>query len=155
MHLVKRLVWRRAGALALLVALLVPTLVGGGVASAQSFSDPVLRTVRVVATCDGPSGFQGAIEMHFHTFGSPRVGAPREISPPRMRCSAEEPTTEVEILMAVPMIWHAYMLAPEAGRNAGNPTCEAEGSDLPTTSQCPAPEGSVSLDIALVEEPTP
>ena len=155
MQLVRRLARRRARALLWIGALLLPTFIGHGLATAQSFSDPVLRMVRVVATCDGPSGFQGAIDLHFHTFGSPKVGAPREFSPPRLRCSAVEPTTELEMYMAVPMIWHAYMLVPEAGRNAGNPTCETEGSDLPTTSQCPGPEGNVILDISLVEEPTP
>lgn len=155
MHLVGRLAWLPASALLWIVALLLPMLVTHRPAAAQSFSDPVLRMVRVVATCDGPSGFRGAIDIHFHTFGSPTVGAPRQFSPPRLRCSAEEPTTELELYMAVPMIWHAYMLVPEAGRNAESPTCEAEGSDVPMTRQCSVPEGKVILDISLVEEPTP
>ena len=104
MQLVRRLALLRVRALLLIGALLMPMLVGHGPAAAESFSDPVLRTVRLVATCDGPSGFQGAIDIHFHTFGSPTVGAPREFSPPRLRCSEEEPTTEREMYMAVPMI---------------------------------------------------
>ena len=155
MHPVRRSAWRRARTLLLIGALLMPMLVGHGLAAAQSFSDPVLWTVRLVATCEGPSGFQDAIDMHFHTLGSAKVGAPRELTPPRLRCSAEEPSTELEMFMAVPVIWHAYMLVPEAGRNAGNPTCETEGSELPTTSACPSPEGKVVLDISLAEEPTP
>ena len=101
---------RRLKAYAIGLLLIATTFgVGSGVTSAQTFSDPVMRTVRVVATCEGPSGFSGSVDLHFHTFGSANVGPPREITPPPMRCTGDEPVTEVEIFLAVPMIWHAYV----------------------------------------------
>ena len=110
-------------------------LVGPGLASAQTFSDPVMRTLRVVATCNGPAGSSGAVELHFHAFGSAKVGPPREIPPSPMRCTSEEPATEAEIFLAVPAIWHAYIRVPDGDSATLSEICEVEGSDLPAVSR--------------------
>lgn len=141
---------RTIGAILALIGALVGA--SSGAASAQTFSDPVMRTVRVVATCEGMSGFSGSVEIHFHTFGSVTIGPPREISPPPMRCTRDEPVTEVEIFAAVPMIWHAYVNVLDASSPRSMRTCEIEGQTLPASTHCPAEEGAVMLDIAEVPE---
>ena len=141
---------------------LIGALVGAfsAEASAQTFNDPVMRTVRVVATCEGMSGFSGSVEVHFHTFGSVTVGPPREISPPPMRCTGDEPVTEVEVYVAVPGIWHAYIRVPDTVDPTLGETCEVEGSTLPASNRCPITGSALTLELAEVPEegasdPTP
>lgn len=126
--------------------------VGSSVTSAQTFSDPVMRTIRVVATCDGPAGSSGAVDLHFHTFGSVKVGPPREVSPPTLRCRGDEPVAEVMAYLAVPMIWHAYLRVPDGNSPTASETCEVEGSDLPAVSHCPGLDATLMLEIAEVSE---
>ena len=123
-----------------------------GTASAQTFNDPVMRIVRVVATCEGPTTFGASVALHFHTFGSPTVGRPREISPPPLLCTSEEPSVELAMYLAVPMIWHAYVHAPDGLGSESRQICEVEGQGLPTANRCPASDGAVTFDIAEVPE---
>jgi hypothetical protein len=112
----------RAFGLALAAALLLPRPVA---TSAQTFADPAPGWVRVVLRCDGPELVGGEARFHFHSFGGARVGPPREVAPPPLRCSPDEPTAEVSLLLAIPPIWHVYLTPSTASgtraRSAGSP----------------------------------
>lgn len=123
-----------------------------GTASAQTFNDPVMRIVRIVATCEGPTTFGASVGLHFHTFGSPTVGRAREIPPPPLRCTSEEPSVELAMYLAVPMIWHVYVRATDGLGSEPRQICAVEGQDLPTANRCPESDGAVTFDIAEVPE---
>jgi len=75
------------------------------------------------------------------------VGAPREISPPPLRCSTDEPSAEFVVALAIPPIWHVYLtpMTPD-----GSPTCEAEGTTLPARERCGGPTAAVGIEISSV-----
>jgi hypothetical protein len=115
-------------------------------AAAQTFADPAMGWLQVALRCDGTSLTSGQAEFHFHGFGGPRVGAPREVSPPPLRCTPDDPVLEFAVYVAIPPIWHVYLTPTTL---AGSTMCEVDGTTLPASERCGDPDDGVTIEIAI------